>query len=49
MSGEQVALEDDNPAAREVLATSTRPQAADLLALCDSPGKRQCLQRELEE
>lgn len=49
MSGEQVALEDDNPAAREVLATSTRPQAADLLELCNSPGKRQCLQRELEE
>ena len=49
MSGEQVALEGDNPAAREVLATSTRPQAADLLELCNSPGKRQCLQRELEE
>ncbi|MGL5070567.1 MAG: hypothetical protein ACRC61_04775 [Aeromonas salmonicida] len=49
MSGEQVALDGDKPAAREVLATSTRPQAADLLALCNSPGKRQCLQRELEE
>lgn len=49
MSGEQVALEDDNPAACEVLATSTRPQAADLLELCNSPGKRQCLQRELGE
>ncbi|HDN9019351.1 TPA: hypothetical protein P2I16_001335 [Aeromonas salmonicida] len=49
MSGEQVALDGDKPAAREVLATSTRPQAADLLALCNSPGKRQCLQRELGE
>ena len=49
MSGEQVALDGDKPAAREVLATSTRPQAADLLVLCNSPGKRQCLQRELEE
>ncbi|MFM5047319.1 hypothetical protein ACEUBI_18470 [Aeromonas veronii] len=49
MNGEQVALEGDNPAARQALLTSTRPQCADLLALCDSPGKRQCLQRELEE
>ncbi|MDM5141903.1 hypothetical protein OB959_19225 [Aeromonas bestiarum] len=49
MSGEQVALDGDKPAAREVLATSTRPQAADLLTLCNSPGKRQCLQRELGE
>ncbi|RSM24740.1 hypothetical protein [Aeromonas salmonicida] len=49
MSGEQVTLDGDKPAAREVLATSTRPQAADLLALCNSPGKRQCLQRELGE
>lgn len=49
MNGEQVALEGDSPAARQALATSTRPQCADLLALCDSPGKRQCLQRELEE
>ncbi|MNH27946.1 hypothetical protein D3C79_880760 [compost metagenome] len=49
MNGERVALDGDNLAAREVLATSTRPQAADLLELCNSPGKRQCLQRELEE
>ncbi|MGR1199795.1 hypothetical protein [Aeromonas hydrophila] len=49
MNGEQVALEGDSPAARQALVTSTRPQCADLLALCDSPGKRQCLQRELEE
>ncbi len=49
MNGEQVTLDGDKPAAREVLATSTRPQAADLLALCNSPGKRQCLQRELGE
>lgn len=49
MSGEPVALDGDNPAAREALATSTRPQAADLLELCNSPGKRQCLQRELGE
>ncbi|MGY3918974.1 hypothetical protein [Aeromonas eucrenophila] len=49
MNGERVALDGDNLAAREALATSTRPQAADLLELCNSPGKRQCLQRELEE
>ncbi len=49
MSGQQVALDSDKPAAREALATSTRPQAADLLALCNSPGKRQCLLRELGE
>lgn len=49
LNGEQVVLEGDSPAARQALVTSTRPQCADLLALCDSPGKRQCLQRELEE
>ncbi|MFM5583597.1 hypothetical protein ACET8Y_12860 [Aeromonas veronii] len=49
MNGEQVVLEGDSPAARQALVTSTRPQCADLLTLCDSPGKRQCLQRELEE
>lgn len=49
MNGERVELDGDNLAAREALATSTRPQTADLLELCNSPGKRQCLQRELEE
>lgn len=47
LNGEPVALEGDNPAARKALITSTRPECADLLALCDSPGKRQQLKREL--
>ncbi|WP_421223838.1 hypothetical protein [Aeromonas sp. 602293] len=49
LNGEQIVLEGDSPTARQALVTSTRPQCADLLTLCDSPGKRQCLQRELEE
>lgn len=42
-------LDNDSAAAREVLTTATRPRAHDLLALCDTLGKRQCLQRELAD
>ncbi|MCS3455483.1 hypothetical protein M2366_001550 [Aeromonas sp. BIGb0405] len=49
MVGEQVELDGDKPAARAVLATPTRSKCPDLIALCDSPGKRQCLLRELDE
>ncbi|GAB5994092.1 hypothetical protein [Aeromonas enteropelogenes] len=42
-------LEGDNPAAREVLNTLTRPRANDLLTLCGTPGKRQALRHELKE
>lgn len=49
MNGPRVALAEDKPAAREVLATPTRPRAFDLLRLCDSPGKRQLLKQEMNQ
>lgn len=49
MNGHRVALPDDKPAAREVLATQTRPRAFDLLRLCDTPGKRCALKHEMNQ
>ncbi|WP_439828380.1 hypothetical protein [Aeromonas enteropelogenes] len=49
MSGTTTAPEGDHPAARSALGMLTRPRASDLLALCNSPGKRQVLLNELKE
>lgn len=49
MNGEAAPLDGDHPAARDALSPLTRPRASDLLALCDSPGKRYILRQEQSE
>lgn len=49
MSEPAAPLEGDSPTARAALGILTRPRANDLLALCDSQGKRQALRYELKE